>query len=661
MRLVVQEELGSGPLGSVHPYRKDSKDKRWVVKQIVTNDTNSFLTLVNEIVIGFSTNHPAVVPIRGYFIDIMGRSSNIYIKMARMKENLSDFIEFQKNGEYLPEEKIIKYLYSLVCGLEYLHNRRIVHRDIKPTNILFDEDGSIKLSDVRSAPFSADDGLVQPITSQAGTYFYLAPELLGNTNLVKRKDLYKADVWSLGAAIAELTLLKSELISPHVTFKEPIIQSIIQEIRMRYSQALADIIANMLTLDPGQRKPINEIRKILEERLGDVLKKQKKETTPNSSPSVNKDEERTTPGEKVPPVKKLVKNLKEFRMKLDDSPIGQDKEYDSEGDSSIGPFDDEPKWIEGKEKKDGIMKLDEMFEDDDKTNEQKEIIDKQMIQIILKDKREDDWKVKHNKWMRLEKISIGWITIIKELQEQLKKFKFSVNSKRMLQLEVYYDTWLWNMKEDSLKRMADILIDRIRAHGMESLSELSLGLRFCEEISEAVFTHLLVNICQKIKVQKHLNLAFGECMQLSDAGIQRLAINIAQNLMYLQQLTLSFGNSSMTDEGVKYLIDIILMNLNDLQQLRLDFYECKKISCEAIIYIITVIGMDPKSLKTLDLSFERSFNMTPEILERLSINIKHNLTKLQKVNIYMREPFSTQRIGRDLKKRFVATNISVIT
>jgi len=271
MKLASHQELGSGPLGIVHPYRKDTKDKRWILKHITTASISSFLTFMNEIVIGFSSNHPSIVPIRGYFVEASGPVFNIYIKMPRMRENLTGLIENQNKGEYLPEEKIIKYLYSLVSGLEYLHNRRIVHRDIKPTNILIDENESIKLSDIRAPPFCPDNGLVQPITSQAGTYFYMAPELLGNTNLFKKRDFYAADIWSLGVAMAELCLLKKEIISPHISFKEPIVQSVINEIRQRYSQGLTDVIANMLSLDPSTRKSINEIRKNLEERVDNVI------------------------------------------------------------------------------------------------------------------------------------------------------------------------------------------------------------------------------------------------------------------------------------------------------------------------------------------------------------------------------------------------------
>ena len=66
---------------------------------------------------------------------------------------------------------------------------------------------------------------------------------------------------------------------------------------------------------------------------------------------------------------------------------------------------------------------------------------------------------------------------MKELSDQAKKYKFAVNSKRLLQLEIWNTSWLLNLQEESLRRMSDDLIEKTRRNGVESLSELSLGLR----------------------------------------------------------------------------------------------------------------------------------------------------------------------------------------
>jgi len=100
-------------------------------------------------------------------------------------------------------------------------------------------------------------------------------------------------------------------------------------------------------------------------------------------------------------------------------------------------------------------------------------------------------KLQHDRWLRLEKISLGWnmsnknplsyqysfSLVTKELSNQFKKYNFKVNSKRLLSLEVAYSSWLWNLKEESLRRMSDEIIDKTRRNGVESLSELSIMLR----------------------------------------------------------------------------------------------------------------------------------------------------------------------------------------
>lgn len=101
----------------------------------------------------------------------------------------------EKNG-YLPEDKGQQLICDLVSALYYLHSNRILHRDIKPQNVLLDEDLRGKLCDfglARNMTMST-----HMLTSIKGTPLYMAPELLEE----KPYD-HLADIWSLGCIAYE--------------------------------------------------------------------------------------------------------------------------------------------------------------------------------------------------------------------------------------------------------------------------------------------------------------------------------------------------------------------------------------------------------------------------------------------------------------------------
>lgn len=100
-----------------------------------------------------------------------------------------------RNGN-LKEEVVRFYVAELACALDYLHNLQIVHRDIKPDNVLLDERGHVHLTDFNIAVHFSSR---RPLTSIAGSMAYMAPEVLR-----KRGYLSSVDWWSLGVMAYEL-------------------------------------------------------------------------------------------------------------------------------------------------------------------------------------------------------------------------------------------------------------------------------------------------------------------------------------------------------------------------------------------------------------------------------------------------------------------------
>ena len=191
--------------------------------------------------------------------------------MPKMEMSLEELIKKQK--EPLPKTAIIKYLYTLVAGLEYLQNRRIAHRDLKPGNILVDKNGDLKIADIGIGKFVAEDESQVTFHDGLGTKMYMSPERLASKIQMKRRDMWKADIWSLGMVIADLCLLKPERIYSYTKDEEKlnIVKRIINMTRERYDNELADLIENMLSFNAEQRKSFTEIRKILETRHPAIL------------------------------------------------------------------------------------------------------------------------------------------------------------------------------------------------------------------------------------------------------------------------------------------------------------------------------------------------------------------------------------------------------
>lgn len=88
---------------------------------------------------------------------------------------------------------------QLLCGLEHCHSQGIVHRDVKTSNILVNNDGILKIADFGLANFTAPYNK-EPLTTRVVTLWYRPPELL----LGSTKYGVSVDLWSVGCVFAEL-------------------------------------------------------------------------------------------------------------------------------------------------------------------------------------------------------------------------------------------------------------------------------------------------------------------------------------------------------------------------------------------------------------------------------------------------------------------------
>ncbi|KAL5103464.1 Ribosomal protein S6 kinase beta [Taenia crassiceps] len=117
--------------------------------------------------------------------------------------NLRDLI---KCVGFLREEAARFYSCEVICGLEHLHAMRIVHLDIKPSNVLLDDSGHVFITDFDRAYDMAPEKGPPRWTDFTGTPFFMAPEVRDRIEITTR-----ADVWSLGLLIASMLYKRSTI------------------------------------------------------------------------------------------------------------------------------------------------------------------------------------------------------------------------------------------------------------------------------------------------------------------------------------------------------------------------------------------------------------------------------------------------------------------
>ena len=107
-------------------------------------------------------------------------------------------------GKINDEEVIKKYVFQILRGLDYLHRHEIVHHDVKPSNILFDLDGTLKLVDFGAAELEPRNRVIPSEKGGfviIGTARFLSPEAVRNQN---RDSPYGDDIWGLGCTLISM-------------------------------------------------------------------------------------------------------------------------------------------------------------------------------------------------------------------------------------------------------------------------------------------------------------------------------------------------------------------------------------------------------------------------------------------------------------------------
>ncbi|XP_074567601.1 putative serine/threonine-protein kinase At1g54610 [Curcuma longa] len=191
------DKIGQGTYSNVYKARDRDSGKIVALKKVRfdTSESESVKFMAREIMMLQKLDHPNVIKLEGLATSRMHYS--LYLVFDFMQCDLSRIIS--RSDRRLTEPQIKCYMKQLLSGLQHCHERGILHRDIKGSNLLIDRNGILKIADFGLANFYNPNRKVA-LTSRVVTLWYRAPELLlGTTDYGVGIDL-----WSAGCLLAEM-------------------------------------------------------------------------------------------------------------------------------------------------------------------------------------------------------------------------------------------------------------------------------------------------------------------------------------------------------------------------------------------------------------------------------------------------------------------------
>eukprot|EP01112_Ceratiomyxa_fruticulosa_P001028 TRINITY_DN10_c0_g1_i1.p1 TRINITY_DN10_c0_g1~~TRINITY_DN10_c0_g1_i1.p1 ORF type:complete len:302 (+),score=58.38 TRINITY_DN10_c0_g1_i1:211-1116(+) len=188
------EKLGEGTYGVVYKAKDRQTGKMVALKKIRLENQDEGVpsTAIREVSVLRELQQPNIVSL----LDVVLQENKLHLIFEFLDQDLKRYID--SVGKKLNPLLVKSYVYQILLGLNFCHCRRIMHRDLKPQNILIDREGGLKLADFGLA--RAFTVPIRAYTHEVVTLWYRAPEIL----LGSRHYAAPMDIWSVGCIFAEL-------------------------------------------------------------------------------------------------------------------------------------------------------------------------------------------------------------------------------------------------------------------------------------------------------------------------------------------------------------------------------------------------------------------------------------------------------------------------
>lgn len=244
----ILEKLGGGGMGIVYKARDLNLDRVVALKFLtpdLTRDSEAKSRLIREAKAASSLDHPNICTVHD-----IGETEDGALFFA-MAYHQGQTLDAKIRQGPLAEAEIIAVALQIAEGLQQAHDRGIIHRDMKPENVVVSDEGAVKILDFGLAKLKEQHGLTQ-VGSTVGTIAYASPEQVRGEEIDPRTDL-----WSLGVVIYQMLTGVLPFRGEHqAAFVYEILNSDpppVRHFRPDVSDNVVDLVSRLLQKDRGHR------------------------------------------------------------------------------------------------------------------------------------------------------------------------------------------------------------------------------------------------------------------------------------------------------------------------------------------------------------------------------------------------------------------------
>ncbi|GHJ88217.1 hypothetical protein NliqN6_4619 [Naganishia liquefaciens] len=189
------EKLGEGTYATVHKGRNRQTQEIVALKEIhLDPEEGTPSTAIREISLMKELKHPNIVRLH----DVQHTESRLILVFEFCEQDLKKYMDTNGEKGALHPEIVRSFMYQLLKGIAYCHDNRVLHRDLKPQNLLINKRGELKIGDFGLA--RAFGVPVNTFSNEVVTLWYRPPDVL----LGSRTYSTSIDIWSAGCIFAEM-------------------------------------------------------------------------------------------------------------------------------------------------------------------------------------------------------------------------------------------------------------------------------------------------------------------------------------------------------------------------------------------------------------------------------------------------------------------------